>query len=135
LTAAGQAPVVITASGIGMIIGSLNSWSSVTLAGIATASASGTEHGGPGWISLISGVLLVITGLALVFSRGVTPRLLCAIATAASGASFGIAMYFLLHILLAGTSDIGIGWGLVVVFLASITALVATNYNSLAAGG
>jgi drug/metabolite transporter (DMT)-like permease len=106
-----------------MIIGSANTW--VTIPHFATTSISGTEHGGEGWISLIAGIVLCIVGVALALSGDTGGQVLGQLAAAAAGAGFAVALYFTDHLGSLGGSHAGIGWGLIVVLLASIAALIA----------
>jgi hypothetical protein len=124
--------LLLLIGGVGMIVGSLNQW--LAIPHIRASTFDGTAQGGPGEISLVAGIALVVVGILLaIFGgalSGVGRRLLSQVATAAAGAGLGISIYYVVHIHSAGGQNAGLGWGLVVVLLACIAAMI----GAIAAG-
>ena len=130
---------VLMVSGVGIIVGSVNAW--VTLSSRFarvpfSVNLSGTEHGGYGWISLISGIILVVAGLGMLIGSSGLRRLLNPFAAAAAGASLGISIYYMDRIAsILGVPGAQVGWGVIVVLLASVVSLVLAIYVSVASSG
>jgi hypothetical protein len=119
-------PMVLLCSGVATIVGSVGSWYSVhSTLGFGGTSVAGTSHGGFGWIALISGVILVLAGAAMVFAGPAALRLLGQLAAMAAGASLGVSIYLIDRFVSAPSPIAGVGWGLILVVLASVVAAAA----------
>ena len=118
-------PVAFLLCAAGMIAGSRGTWATVdgtTIAGIA--------HAGAGEVSLVGGVVLVAVTVALILLGGgvgpATRRLLGQLAAAAAGAGLGIAIYVTDHIGSDFGGHAGMGWGLILVLVSSVAALIVS---------
>jgi hypothetical protein len=126
-------PMVLVFSGVGTIVGSVGSWFSVhSTLGFGGTSVAGTSHGGFGWIALISGVVLVLAGAAMIFAGPAALRILGPLAAMAAGASLGIGIYLIDRFTSAQSPSAGVGWGLILVVLASAVAAAAAVYVNVA---
>jgi len=126
----GALPLGLMVTGAAMIAGSFGAW--FTLSGLLIAghrlgggaSVSGTTHGGAGWISFVAGVVLIVAGLAVLVSRSGVLRLWAQLAAAAAGAGLGIAIYTIVNTSSQEVLQTNVGWGLIVVLIASIAAFL-----------
>lgn len=129
-------PLVLVLGGVGMIIGSVTAWYSVSFSilnrTVQSGTLSGTAHGGEGWISLVGGAVLIIVGLVMLVSDGVALRVMGQVAAASAGAGVAIAIYAMDRIASAYATDTNIGWGLILVLLASLAACAGATFVSLA---
>jgi hypothetical protein len=109
-----------------MILGSINQW--LAIPHVKASTFDGIAQGGPGQISLVAGIAVVVVGILLaVFGgvlSGVGRRLLSEVAAAGAGAGLGISIYYVVHVHSAGGQNAGLGWGLLVVLVASIAGLI-----------
>jgi hypothetical protein len=113
--------VASTVSAVLIVVGSVTTWFSVPT---FEFSASGTDGDGDGIITL---VLAVAAGLALL----VLPRRR-SIAAACGLLSLGVATYDVVRILQLGNPviDLNVGWGLILVTLASIALVITACLGS-----
>ncbi len=118
-------PVAFFLCGIAMVVGSRQPWTTV-----GSSTISGTAHGGAGEVSFVAGIVLIAVTTALILLGGsllpATRRLLGQLAVGAAGAGFGISVYVIDHLSAGFGSNASPGWGLILVLVASIAALITS---------
>jgi hypothetical protein len=129
----GIGAVVLLVCGAVMIAGSIGAWFSASIFSFSQ-SEGGATHGGPGWISLVAGIVLIVVGLMGIVTAGNGLRLVGVLGAVCSGAGLGITVYLVDRFLsLPGSSVAHVGWGLILVLVTSIISLVASASLTLAA--
>lgn len=132
-TTGGVWALVLLVCGAVMIAGSIGAWFSASLFSFSS-SEGGAAHAGPGWISLMGGILLILVGLMGIVTAGNGLRVVGVLGGVASGAGLGITGYLVDRFLsLPGSSLAHIGWGLILVLVTSLISLVASALLAVAA--